>query len=100
MKTYYLDAEYRLHLSPAEGLAPWEDVDGRFDGKCPEYIEGFRVVPDGETWVREDGTEFEGLMIAAAVPFDELDSAQREYERQEVKDMKAALALLGVTVDG
>jgi hypothetical protein len=97
MKTYYLDDQYRLHLSPADGLTQWEDVEGDFDGKSPEYIEGFRVVPEGETWVREDGAEFSGLMIAAAVPFEELDAAQREYERAEMADMKAALALVGVT---
>lgn len=99
MKTYYLDDQYRLHLSPADGLTPWEDVNGYFDNKCPAYIEGFRVVPEGETWVRGDGAEFSGPMIAAAVPFEELDAAQREYERQEAADMKEALALLGVNVD-
>ena len=94
MKTYYLDADYRLHLSYAEGLKPWEDAEGRFDGKCQAYIEGFRVVPESETWVREDGAEFTGLMISAAVPFDELDAAQREYERAQLTDAENALAIL------
>ena len=29
--------------------------------------------------------------------YNELDVAQREYERQQLEDMRAALALLGVT---
>lgn len=99
MRKYYLDSEFRVHIDQDGNRMEWEDADGYFDGKSPEYIEGFRVVPEGETWVREDGAEFTGLMIAAAVPFEELDAAQREYERQEAADMKEALALLGVNVD-
>ena len=99
MKTYYLDAQCCLHLSPADGRTPWEDVNGYFDNKCPEYIEGFRVVPEGKTWVRDDGTEFSGPMIAAAVPFEEIDAAQREYEQAEMADMRNALAIRGVTLD-
>ena len=94
MKTYYLDADYRLHLSYAEGLKPWEDAEGRFDGKCQAYIEGFRVVPESETWVREDGAEFTGLMISAAVPFDELDAAQREHERKLLAEYETALSAI------
>ena len=100
MRKCYLDSDFRVHIDQDGSRKEWEDADCYFDGKCPEYIEGFRVVPDGETWVREDGAEFTGLMIAAAVPFAELDAAQREYERQEAADMKEALALLGVNVGG
>lgn len=100
MMKYYLDSDFRVHIDQDGNRREWEDADGYFDNKCAAYIEGFRVVPEGATWVREDGAEFSGLMIAAAVPFAELDAAQREYERQEAADMKEALALLGVNVDG
>ena len=97
--TYYLDREYRVHIEPGADRTPWEDADGIFDGKCKDYIEGFRVVPAGESWVREDGFVFNGEMIAPWKPFQELDAAQRQYELEQIADMKAALALLGVNVD-
>lgn len=99
MAKYYLDSDFRAHVDQDGTRREWADTCGFFDGKCAAYVEGFRVVPEGETWVREDGTEFVGLMISAAVPFSELDDAQREYERAELADMQAALELLGVSVD-
>lgn len=92
MRKYYLDSEFRVHIDQDGNRREWEDTEGYFDGKCAAYIEGFRVVPDGETWVREDGAEFTGLMIAAAVPFEELDAIQREYERQQLAAMQEAIA--------
>ena len=70
-----------------------------FNDKCEEFIEGYRFVPNGYTWTREDGTVFTGEMIAPWKPYEELDAAQREYERTQLADMKAALELLGVTLD-
>lgn len=63
-----------------------------FDGKCDAYIEGYRFVPAGETWTREDGEVFEGCMVAPWVDWATLDAAQREYEREQYEDMRAALA--------
>lgn len=94
----YVDADFKCHVTDAGGMIAIETE--AFDGKCTEYIEGYRFVPAGSTWVREDGEVFEGEMIAPWKPWAELDAAQREYERQEVADMKEALALLGVNVDG
>ena len=72
-----------------------------FDGKCPAYIEGYRFVPAGETWVREDGEEFSGEMVAPCKPWDELDAAQRAYERQQLAAYEQAMseieAALGVS---
>ena len=72
-----------------------------FDGKCNAYVEGYRYVPAEETWVREDGVVFTGEMIAPWKPWDELDVAQREYERQQLVAYEAALseieAALGVS---
>ena len=62
-----------------------------FDGKCDAYIEGYRFVPGGKTWVREDGAVFTGEMIAPWKPWQELEEAQREYERQLVAEYEAAL---------
>lgn len=97
MKTIYLDLDFKCHASD-DGTMTAVETDA-FDGYCDEYIEGYRFVPAGFMWTREDGEVFEGLMIAPWKPWDELDAAQREYERQEAADMKEALALLGVNVD-
>ena len=97
MKTIYLDSDFKCHVTN-DGTMTSVETEA-FDGKCDEYIEGYRFVPSGESWTREDGTVFEGEMISPWKPWDELDAAQREYERQEAADMKEALALLGVNVD-
>ena len=71
-----------------------------FDGKCAEYIEGYRLVPAGETWTREDGVAFSGEMIAPWKPWNELDAVQRKYEREQITQYESALteieAALGV----
>ena len=85
----YIDTEYRCHTAPGEGLTAVEtDI---FDGMCDAYIEGYRFIPSGKIWVREDGTTFAGEMIAPWKPWQELEEAQREYERQLVAEYEAAL---------
>lgn len=91
----YIDSDYKCHTYNNAGIAREVDVPF-FDGKCTAYIEGYRFIPSGETWTREDGATFEGEMIAPWKPWDELDAAQREYERAQLADAKAALEILGV----
>lgn len=79
--TIYIDTDYKCHTAPGIGLTAVET--DTFTGKCPAYIEGYRFVPDGSTWVRSDGVIFHGEMIAPWKPWDELDAAQREYEREQ-----------------
>lgn len=86
----YIDKDHKCHAEAAEGLIAVENVF--FDGKCKEFIEGYRLVPAGESWTREDGEVFEGEMIAAWKPIDELDAAQRSYDIQLAE---AARILLG-----
>ena len=69
-----------------------------FDNKCDTFIEGYRFVPKGESWTREDGEVFKGEMIAPLKDYAELDSAQRGYELSQLADYKAACARLGVVV--
>lgn len=97
MKTIYIDSDFKCHVTNDGNMAVVETEF--FDGKCDEYIEGYRLVPAGSTWIREDGEAFEGEMIAPWKPWDELDTAQREYERAELADMRNALAIRGVTLD-
>ena len=90
----YIDSDYKCHVLPGEGLREF-DVQF-FDGKCQTFIEGYRYVPDGETWERADGEVFKGEMIAPWKNYTELYIAQLEYE---LADADAALNELGVTYD-
>lgn len=89
MKTIYLDSDFKCHIFGDDTMTAVETA--AFDGKCDTYIEGYRFVPGGKTWVREDGVEFSGEMIAPWKPWQELEEAQREYERQLVAEYEAAL---------
>ena len=85
----YIDSEFRCHTAPAENLREF-DVP-YFDDKCDTLINGYRYVPAGETWMREDGEVFNGEMIAPAVDYETLGIAQLQYENQ---DMKNSLSIL------
>lgn len=89
--TIYIDSEYKCHTSPGEGLTAVET--DAFNGKCRQYIEGYRFVPAGESWTREDGQIFAGEMIAPAEDIRILEAAQAAYEEAMAKaaDMRAAL---------
>lgn len=95
MRTIYIDADFKCHIDNAAGRTAIETE--AFDSKCDDYIEGYRFVPNGETWTREDGTVFTGQMFAPWKPSHELEVAQREYERQQLADALAALETLGYT---
>ena len=92
MKTIYVDSEYKCHVSDDGAMIPVET--DFFDGKCEAYIEGYRFVPDGETWTRSDGVVFHGEMIAPWRSYPELDAAQQHYEQEKMADMENALAIL------
>ena len=92
MKTIYIDSDFKCHVTNDGNMAVVETEF--FDGKCDEYIEGYRLVPAGSTWIREDGEAFEGEMIAPWKPWDELDMAQREYEKQTIQELQEIVAEL------
>lgn len=95
--TIYIDSDYKCHTSPADGLTAVET--DAFDGKCRQYIEGYRFVPAGEIWTREDGQVFIGGMVAPWRPYEILVELQSVYEEEQEKqaDMAAALDVLGVS---
>ena len=92
MRTIYIDSDFKCHVSN-DGTMTAVETDF-FDGKCDTFIEGYRFVPDGETWTRSDGEVFHGEMISPWKDYDELDNAQREYEREKLADAENALAIL------
>lgn len=76
----YIDSEYRCHTTNPDGLF-LEIEEPFFDGKCKAFIEGYRVKPEGKTWVRDDGMVFSGSkMISPWKPINELEAAQAQYE--------------------
>ncbi|MGM9549889.1 MAG: hypothetical protein ACI3V5_08600 [Faecousia sp.] len=90
MKTIYLDSDFKCRIVD-DGTMTAVETDV-FDGKCDAYIEGYRYIPPGERWTREDGTVFDGEMISPWKPWDALDRAQRAYERELLKQYEQALA--------
>lgn len=75
---FYIDNEFKCHVENDGTMREFEA--NCFDGKCETYIEGFRYVPEGETWIREDGEVFYGEMIAPWRDYDLLATAQSLYE--------------------
>ena len=99
--TIYIDSEYKCYVSAAEGRRAIETNE--FDGKCPEWIESFRYVPAGETWVKENGEMFRGEMIAPWKDLSEAYAAQAAYATAQNAQYEAALteieAALGVNAE-
>lgn len=86
----YIDADFKCYTALKEGRTALET--DFFEGKCAAYIEGYRFVPEGSTWVREDGTVFSGEMVTPWKPWEELDAVQREYEREQYNDLITRLS--------
>lgn len=91
--TIYIDSEYRCHTTNPDSTYREAETDF-FDGKCDTFVKGYRYIPSGESWTRSDGVVFTGEMITPWKPYDELDAAQREYERQKLADAENALEIL------
>lgn len=85
--TIYIDSDYKCHTTTADGLTAVET--DYFDGKCTDYIEGYRFVPAGASWTRPDGVGFAGEMVSPWKPWRELDAAQRAYEQEQLESLTA-----------
>lgn len=96
MKKIYLDNEFKCHTTDDGAMIAIEtDV---FDGMCDFFIEGYRFVPSGETWARDDGVEFHGEMVAPWRDYAALSKAQREYEKELIATYEESLKTVGVKV--
>ena len=90
--TIYIDSDFKCYTSPGEGLTAVEtDV---FDGKCRQYIEGYRFVPAGAIWTREDGQVFHGEMIAPWRDYELLAEFQAIYEEEQAKATEEIAAIV------
>ena len=82
----YVDAEYHCHAANPDGI--YREVEHPFfEGKCPAFIEGY-------CYDDSDGT----VRIYPWKPLNELEVAQREYEKQLLAEYAEALKIVGVTV--
>ena len=84
MMTVYIDKDFKCHVEDGGGMTLVET--DAFDDKCQKYIEGYRFVPEGQTWTREDGVEFQGEMISPHTDYAILAAYQEQFE-----EMNAAL---------
>ena len=94
--TIYIDSDYKCHVSD-DGTRREFDVPF-FDGKCTEFIEGYRYVPSGERWVKPNGEFFRGEMIAPWKDYDYLQSAQEAYEQGQDEILTTVESALGVGI--
>ena len=84
----YIDSDCKCHTVDDGTMTAVEDEF--FDGKCDEFINCYRLKPEGETWVREDGAVFSGAkMITPWVDSTLLEDAQRKYERELLEEYEA-----------
>ena len=88
MTTIYIDSDFKCHAYNPDGTYTAVETTA-FDGKCAGYIEGYRFVPAGATWTRPDGVVFQGEMVAPWKDWQELDAAQRGYEREQLAALTA-----------
>ena len=79
MRTIYIDSENKCHTENDGTMTSVET--SFFDEKCDFYIEGHCYEDNGEH-----------TSVYAWKPYDELDAAQREYEKQQLAEYEAALA--------
>ena len=94
--TIYIDSDYKCYVSDAEGRRAVET--DFFDGKCAEWIESYRFVPEGETWMRGDGEVFKGEMVTPWKDLSEAYTAQTAYLERRNAQYEVALSAIEVAL--
>lgn len=90
--TIYIDNDYKCHVTD-DGTMRAIETDF-FDGKCTEFIEGYRYVPSGETWTRADGQTFTGEMISPWRDYSSLAAIQTAVDRTQAQADEEIAALI------
>ena len=103
MKTIYLNSDFQCSVTE-KGDTVQSVETSVFDGKCNAFIEGYRFVPAGRQWTREDGIVFAGEMIAPFKDYTQLEMVQKLYEQlaEDITYTQLAVAELyesGVTAN-
>lgn len=91
MKTVYIDSDFMCHTTN-DGTRTEIQTD-YFDYLCDNAIELMRFIPEGRVWYHPKGFVVYGEFVQATNS-KKIDELQRQAE---MDDMRAALALLGVT---
>lgn len=94
--TIYIDSDYKCYVSASDGRRAIET--DFFNGKCPEWIESFRLVPAGETWVKENGEMFRGEMVSPWKDLGEAYAAQAVYVTAQNAQYEVALSEIEVAL--
>ena len=81
----YIDNDFRCFTDPSEERQ--EKECEFFDGRSKKYIEGYRFIPEGEVWTREDGVEFTGEMIS---PIEDPELLERLDELEKLHESVVA----------
>jgi len=85
MRTIYIDSDFKCHTANDGTMT--EVQTEFFNGKCNAFIEGYCYEVNDN-----------GVRVYPWKPYAELDNMQREYERTQLADYKAALLKMGVVV--
>ena len=103
MKTIYLNKDFQCSVTEKTDTVQTVET-AVFDGKCNAFIEGYRFIPAGQQWTREDGVVFEGEMISPFKDSTQLEMVQKLYEQlaEDITYTQLAVAELyesGVTAN-
>lgn len=93
----YIDTNFKCH-TVNDGTMRELDVTF-FDNTCPEWIESYRFVPKGETWIREDGEKFIGEMVSPWKDLGEAYIAQTTFFEQQTAQYEAALTAIETALE-
>lgn len=95
MKIYIdINDGFKCHTTDTGGLLEYEE--SFFDGKCSEFIEGYRLIPAGEKWIMPDGTFLKGLIVVPWKDYDYLQTVQEAYEQGQDEILTTVESALGV----
>lgn len=100
MRTIYIDKEFKCHTLNDGSMASVET--DFFDGMCERFVEGYRLIPEGDSWIREDGTVVTGLTIFPWKDYRILQAYQEAYDSMGALDPEVAgkAAAYDVLVEG
>lgn len=82
----YIDSEFKCHTTNPDGTFREVETDF-FDGKCTTFIEGYCY-----------DTSKGYVQVYPWKSYDELDAAQRAYEKQLIAIYEESLRTMGVVV--
>ena len=83
MRIIYIDSDYKCHTIDDGTNGSLRAIETEiFDGMCNAYIEGYRFVPKGEKWIRDDGAVFHGEMVAPWKDYKILEAVQTLFDER------------------